>query len=164
MADDDREREIEARFWKALKADRTAMLGLPNHADGHAQPMTAFVDDEQAGRRPIWFFTAKDTDLARALGTGGRGMLHFAAKDHALFASVEGGLFPDNDRATVERLWNPFVAAWYEGGKLLAKRNTFDDFIAYKGEAGAKEAGKWRLEGKEYIVKDGDVMHFRFNV
>ena len=34
----------------------------------------------------------------------------------------------------------------------------------FKGQAGAKEAGKWRLEGKEYIVKDGDVMHLRFNV
>ena len=40
----------------------------------------------------------------------------------------------------------------------------YNDFIAYKGEPGAKEAGKLRLEGKEYIVKEGDVMHFRFNV
>ena len=40
----------------------------------------------------------------------------------------------------------------------------YDDFITYKGEAGAKEAGKLRVEGKTYIVKDGDVMHFLFNV
>ena len=40
----------------------------------------------------------------------------------------------------------------------------FDDFIACAGEAGAKEKGKMRLEGKDYLVKDGDVMHFRFNV
>ena len=40
----------------------------------------------------------------------------------------------------------------------------YDDFIRLKGEAGAKDAGKLRLEGKEYIVKEGDVMHFRFNV
>ena len=40
----------------------------------------------------------------------------------------------------------------------------FEDYLAGKGEHGAKEAGKMRLEGKEYIVKDGDVMHFRFNV
>jgi ribosome-binding ATPase YchF (GTP1/OBG family) len=40
----------------------------------------------------------------------------------------------------------------------------YDDFIKFKGEAGAKEAGKLRLEGKEYLVKEGDVMHFRFNV
>jgi ribosome-binding ATPase YchF (GTP1/OBG family) len=40
----------------------------------------------------------------------------------------------------------------------------FDDYIALKGEQGAKESGKLRLEGKEYVVKEGDVMHFRFNV
>nr|WP_282595841.1 DUF933 domain-containing protein [Legionella pneumophila] len=41
---------------------------------------------------------------------------------------------------------------------------SYDDFIRFGGEQGAKEAGKLRLEGKEYIVCDGDVMHFRFNV
>ncbi|MEZ5506493.1 MAG: redox-regulated ATPase YchF [Gammaproteobacteria bacterium] len=52
----------------------------------------------------------------------------------------------------------------FEKGFIRAEVIAFDDFIKYNGEAGAKEAGKWRLEGKEYIVKDGDVMHFRFNV
>jgi ribosome-binding ATPase YchF (GTP1/OBG family) len=52
----------------------------------------------------------------------------------------------------------------FEKGFIRAEVVAYDDFIAYKGEAGAKEAGKWRLEGKDYIVKDGDVMHFRFNV
>ena len=41
---------------------------------------------------------------------------------------------------------------------------TYDDFLAYRGEQGAKETGKWRLEGKDYVVQDGDVVHFRFNV
>ena len=45
-----------------------------------------------------------------------------------------------------------------------AQTIAFDDFIAYKGEAGAKEAGKMRAEGKEYVVKDGDVLNFLFNV
>ena len=52
----------------------------------------------------------------------------------------------------------------FEKGFIRAEVISYDDFITYKGEAGAKEAGKWRLEGKEYIVKDGDVIHFRFNV
>ena len=52
----------------------------------------------------------------------------------------------------------------FEKGFIRAEVVAYDDFIAFKGEAGAKEAGKWRLEGKEYIVKDGDVVHFRFNV
>ena len=52
----------------------------------------------------------------------------------------------------------------FEKGFIRAEVVGYDDFIRYNGEGGAKEAGKWRLEGKDYIVKDGDVMHFRFNV
>jgi len=52
----------------------------------------------------------------------------------------------------------------FERGFIRAEVIAYDDFIRFKGEAGAKEAGKLRLEGKEYIVKEGDVMHFRFNV
>jgi GTP-binding protein YchF len=52
----------------------------------------------------------------------------------------------------------------FERGFIRAQTIAFDDFIAYKGEAGAKEAGKMRAEGKEYVVKDGDVLNFLFNV
>jgi GTP-binding protein YchF len=52
----------------------------------------------------------------------------------------------------------------FEKGFIRAEVISYDEFIQYKGEQGAKEAGKLRLEGKDYIVKDGDVMHFRFNV
>ena len=52
----------------------------------------------------------------------------------------------------------------FEKGFIRAETVAYNDFIEFNGESGAKDAGKWRLEGKEYIVKDGDVMHFRFNV
>ncbi len=52
----------------------------------------------------------------------------------------------------------------FERGFIRAEVIAFDDFIKYKGEAGARDTGKMRLEGKEYIVKEADVMHFRFNV
>lgn len=52
----------------------------------------------------------------------------------------------------------------FERGFIRAEVTSYDDYVAYKGEQGAKEAGKMRLEGKEYIMKDGDVVHFRFNV
>ena len=52
----------------------------------------------------------------------------------------------------------------FEKGFIRAEVIAFDDYIACGGEAGAKEGGKWRLEGREYIVQDGDVMLFRFNV
>ncbi|MEH6649720.1 MAG: redox-regulated ATPase YchF [Motiliproteus sp.] len=52
----------------------------------------------------------------------------------------------------------------FEKGFIRAEVTAYDDFIEFNGEQGAKEAGKWRLEGKEYRVQDGDVIHFRFNV
>jgi hypothetical protein len=52
----------------------------------------------------------------------------------------------------------------FEKGFIRAEIIGFDNYIEHNGEQGAKDAGKWRLEGKEYIVKDGDVIHFRFNV
>jgi GTP-binding protein YchF len=52
----------------------------------------------------------------------------------------------------------------FEKGFIRAEIVSYDDFVAGNGEQGAKEAGKWRLEGKEYVVKDGDVVHFRFKV
>jgi GTP-binding protein YchF len=52
----------------------------------------------------------------------------------------------------------------FEKGFIRAEVTAYDDYVKYKGEQGAKEAGKLRLEGKDYIVQDGDVMHFRFNV
>ncbi len=52
----------------------------------------------------------------------------------------------------------------FEKGFIRAEVISFEDFITYGGEQGAKDAGKWRLEGKDYIVQEGDIMHFRFNV
>jgi ribosome-binding ATPase len=52
----------------------------------------------------------------------------------------------------------------FQKGFIRAEVVGYNDFVEFKGEQGAKDAGKWRLEGKDYIINDGDVMHFRFNV
>lgn len=106
--------ELEAKFWKALKSDRTLMLGLDGVEDGHSRPMTAQVEADCA---PIWFFTTRDNALVQQLGEGHRAIAAFASKDHELFASIKGNLVLDTNPAVIDRLWNPFVAAWYEGGK-----------------------------------------------
>jgi general stress protein 26 len=111
--------EIQARFWSALKDDMTMMVGLDGVEDGHARPMTAQFDGE---RSPIWFFSSKDNALVRKLGQVGsldvdRAIATFASKGHDIFATVHGRLSIDNDRATIEKLWNRYVAAWFEGGK-----------------------------------------------
>ena len=110
------EADIEIKFWKALRSDKTVMLGLAGGDDGCAQPMTAqFDSNDSAG--PVWFFAAKDSDLVQAMGGSHPATAVFAAKGHDLFASVDGDLTADNDRAVIERLWNPFVAAWFKGGQ-----------------------------------------------
>lgn len=108
--------EIEAKFWKALKSDMTMMLGLDGLEDGHARPMTAQVDGD-VERGPIWFFASKEAALVKSLSTPHRAIATFASKGHDLFASVRGAVSLDTDRAVIDRLWNPYVAAWYEGGK-----------------------------------------------
>jgi general stress protein 26 len=107
--------ELEAKFWKALKSDMTMMLGLDGVEDGHARPMTALLEGD---RPPIWFFTSRDNEIVQQLGGGGnRAIAIFASKDHGLFATVHGCLTAQNDRAVIDRLWNTYVAAWYEDGK-----------------------------------------------
>ncbi|MFI4966655.1 MAG: pyridoxamine 5'-phosphate oxidase family protein [Caulobacterales bacterium] len=111
--------EIEAKFWDAVKSDRTMMVSLTGVDDGLGQPMTAQLDEDANGDRrgPLYFFTAKDTDLAQEMGGRHRAAINFASKNHELFAAVEGELIADDDPATIDRLWNRFVAAWFEGGK-----------------------------------------------
>jgi general stress protein 26 len=117
--------EIRARFWKALKNDRTMFLGLAEGEDGHARPMTAQLEDElfegEDYHGPVWFFTSTDNALYRLIehstqpGSSDRAMAHFASKGHDIWATVHGTLSTSRDHATIDRLWNRFVAAWYEG-------------------------------------------------
>lgn len=108
------ERELEAKFWSALKSDMTMMLGLDGVEDGHARPMTAQLEGD---RGPIWFFAARDNAIVQKLAEGDRAIATFTSKGHDLFATVHGRISLDNDRAMIDKLWNRFVAAWYEGGK-----------------------------------------------
>ena len=105
-------KELEEKFWKALKSDMTMMVGLDGEPGEHPRPMTAQLDGD---RGPIWFFTSKDTELFQSVGEGRGAISTFVDKGHELFATVHGKLNVDNDRAVIDRLWNPFVAAWYEG-------------------------------------------------
>ncbi|MBK8197077.1 MAG: pyridoxamine 5'-phosphate oxidase family protein [Acidobacteria bacterium] len=107
--------DLEKKLWKAVKSDRTIMLGLERPGAGDAQPMTAIVEDDTRG--PIWIFSAKDVDLVQAINGEEAAVAQFASKGHDLFATMHGTLTLQNDPATVERLWNPFIAAWYEGGR-----------------------------------------------
>jgi general stress protein 26 len=109
------ESEIKARFWKELKEQRTLMLGLEGDPGIGLRPMTALAEEDEGG--PLWIFTSTETELVRALGPGSRGAAAFTGRKHDLFASLSGRLALDRDRAVIDRLWNPYVAAWFDGGK-----------------------------------------------
>jgi general stress protein 26 len=160
----DRDAELATRFWKKLKSDRTVMLGLAGVEDGHSQPMTAQVDDDDGATETVWFFSSRQTEFVRQLGDGRRAVAHFAAKDHELFASLDGTLVPFNDRATIDRLWNPFIAAWYPGGKddpnLQLLRMNPDRVQVWLNESGVLTGVKLLLgrdPKKEYAGKVADV-------
>lgn len=115
----DRDQEIEAKFWKALQSDMTLMVGVAGTEEARLVPMTAQVEEP---RGPLWIFTAKDNSIVETIGTDSEpGVASFAAKGHDLFALLHGSLRVDNDPVVIDRLWNRFVAAWYEGGKTDPK-------------------------------------------
>ena len=109
------ETEIRDRFWKELKSERTIMLGVDGEPGGGMQPMTALIEEDDGG--PLWIFTSKESDLARAIGGGKPAHATFTGRKHDLFANVTGRLSIDNNRTVIDRLWNPWVAAWFEDGK-----------------------------------------------
>lgn len=103
--------DFEAKLWKSLRTDMTVMIGI---AGADPRPMTAQFDGD---RKPIYFFTANDTEIAQKLGRAKKATLTFSAKRHDLFATIHGTLRIDQDRKVVDRLWNRFVASWFEQGK-----------------------------------------------
>lgn len=104
-------KEFETRFWKSIRSDMTVMVSV---SGVDPRPLTAQFDGD---RKVVYFFTAKDTELAGKLTRSKKATLVYAAKGHDLFATVHGTLRIDNDRAVIDRLWNRFVAAWFEKGK-----------------------------------------------
>jgi len=103
---------IEKKFWKALKADRTVLLGT-RHAT--PRPMTVLLDPEV--EKTGWIFTSRDNEIALDLRAPVDASAAFASKGHDVFAAILGTLSMSTDRQEIDRLWNPFVAAWFEGGK-----------------------------------------------
>lgn len=108
--------DLTEKFWKSLHGDRTFMLGVDGAENGHFRPMTAILEHEIGG--PIWIFTAQDNAITSAVrDMPKRAMAAYAAKGHDLFATIHGTIQLDMDGEMIEKLWNPFIAAWYEEGK-----------------------------------------------
>ncbi len=124
---------VQVRLWDGIrKRGGTGMLGLVGSRD-HFQPMTAFVERDT---NQIWFFTRKDTDLARVVD-GGQAMFVFQNDD--LQACIGGALSLAHDRERMDKYWNTVVAAWYPEGK--------DDPLLTMLRLDCHDAEVWLSEG-----------------
>ena len=119
--DETPEVKLRKKFWSSLGDSPFMMLGLKGVEDDRTRPMTAMIDVPEDGDKDdggqIYFFASKTDGVGEAIGTSNRAVATFAAKDHGLFAHIHGTLVPSNDKAVIERLWNPFIASWYKDGK-----------------------------------------------
>lgn len=104
--------KLEKKLWDELESSGFVMLGLQGVDESFTRPMTAQVDNGQ-----IYFFAARSEDLVKGLARTNRAIATFSSKGHDLFASINGTLTVDNDRAVIDRLWNPIIASWYKDGK-----------------------------------------------
>ena len=137
--------ELKKLFWRELRDSPFMMLGLQGIEDSRTRPMTAQVDVPEGGDKddggPIYFFGSKSESLVTEMGQSHAAVATYASKGHDLFAHVHGQLVLDEDRAVIERLWNPIIASWYKDGKddpdLALIRFDTDNAEIWKAETGA---------------------------
>lgn len=139
------ETELKKLFWEELNGSPFVMLGLEGVEDSRTRPMTAQIDVPEDGDKEdggeLYFFASKSESLVKSIGTGHRAVATYAAKGHKLFAHIHGNLVQSDDRAVIERLWNPIIASWYKDGKddpdLALVRFDTDSANIWKAETGA---------------------------
>ena len=145
MADENREQELKELFWKELASSPFVMIGLQGVEDSRTRPWTAQIDaSDDADKKDggtIYFFGARSEALVKGLSESNRAVATYVSKGHDLFAHIHGTLELVDDRALVEKLWNPFIASWYKDGKddpdlQLVRFDTTNAEI-WKSESGA---------------------------
>ena len=137
--------ELKKLFWEELSDSPFVMLGLQDVEDSRTRPMTAQIDVPDGGDKenggPLYFFASRTEHLVTAMGQSHRAVATYAAKGHKLFAHIHGTLNLSNDRAVIDRLWNPIIASWYKDGKddpdLALIRFDADSANIWKAETGA---------------------------
>lgn len=145
MADANRDQELKQLFWEELASSPFMMIGLQGVEDSRTRPWTAQIDTAEGGNKKdggtIYFFGSKSDHLVQGISTGNRAVATYVSKGHDLFAHVHGTLELVNDRALVDKLWNPFIASWYKNGKedpeVQLVRFDTDKADIWKSEAGA---------------------------
>jgi general stress protein 26 len=141
---DDTATRLREKFWEALDDSPFVMLGLEGVEDSRTRPMTAQVDRQDRDKKdggPIYFFGSRNDGVGADIGQGQRAVAAFASKDHKVFAHIHGTLVPSDDRAVIDRLWNPIIASWYKDGQddpdLILLRFDTEQAQVWEASAGA---------------------------
>ena len=152
-----------------LEEDNEFVLALKNYASKHNREvikLCAKIEEEM-----VEFDEEEKTEMLESLGVKESGLdqiIHKGFDKLGLMSYFTAGVKEVRAWTIKKNTTAPKSAAVihndFEKGFIRAEVISYNDFIEFQGDSGAKDAGKMRLEGKEYIVQDGDVMHFRFNV
>ena len=145
MADAERAEELKQLFWEELKDSPFVMIGLQGVEDSRTRPWTAQVnwqdEKELQNGGDIYFFGAKSEAIVKGLSENNRVVCTFVSKGHKVFADIHGTLETIEDRALVDKFWNPIIASWYKDGKddpdLQLLRLDTSKAEIWKAEAGA---------------------------
>jgi len=106
--------EHKQKIWKLIQDIRVGMLVSDDGGDLNARPMTLVQDDYDG---TLWFFTGKDSEKVDEIKKDKDVCLTFADKDDSTYVSLSGKARLSQDKALIEKFWNPFVAAWFPDGK-----------------------------------------------
>lgn len=137
MADQDTPQEVAEKFLAKLKDSPFIMIGL---TDGeHSEPMNVKIDDDQPNT--LFIFSGKDNRIA----SGGEAMAQFVGKGHDFFACLAGTISEETDRATIDKLWDNRVEAWFPNGKADARLNRFDVDSAELWETDVSVSGRLKM-------------------
>ncbi|WP_208351440.1 pyridoxamine 5'-phosphate oxidase family protein [Pseudaestuariivita rosea] len=132
------------QLWDQLDNVRAGMLGI-DHSDQHFQPMTHFIDREA---ECLWFITASDTDLVRAIGQGATAHYNAMGDNHDYHACLRGTIIQSSDTEKLDELWSVAAAAWFEEGredpKVTLLQMTLRDGAIWASEGNAMIVG-WKM-------------------
>jgi GTP-binding protein YchF len=156
MDPSDMENELVQKVKKIAEEDGSSIVALAGKIEGEIME----IEDPEEQQMFMEEMGLTETGLDRMISAG-YGLLELSTYFTAGIKETRAWTIPKNAKAPVAA---GVIHTDFEKGFIRAEVYKLDDLIQYKSEAAVKDAGKLRIEGKEYVVQDGDIMHFRFNV
>jgi hypothetical protein len=156
MDPSDMENELVQKVKEISKQDGSSVVALAGKLEGEIME----IEDPEEQKAFMEELELTETGLDRMISAG-YGLLDLATYFTAGIKETRAWTIPKNAKAPVAA---GVIHTDFEKGFIRAEVYNLEDLIEHKSEAAIKDAGKLRIEGKDYIVQDGDIMHFRFNI